>query len=128
MGRVFGLLHAGRGVEVGYRGPGLLNRGDGLATGRQVAQIDGHGLRCGRQCLVSADLGPRLELLPGGGVGPAGVLSLGVPEAGGDGLGRLAVATGQFQGLAELRDGGQIGGHGGILEIWLESLVWGDVY
>ena len=30
----------------------------------RVARIEGHGLRCGRQCLVSVGWGWRLELLP----------------------------------------------------------------
>ena len=93
---------------------------------------------------MAAGVSPRLEAPPGGGVGPAGVLSLGVPEAGGDCLGRLAVATGQFQGLAELRDGGQIGGHVASVKLvirlyhefysplkmpmtWLSSHLTGDV-
>ena len=37
-----------------------------------MAQVEGHGLR-GRQCGVATGLGPRPELLPGGGIGAAGV-------------------------------------------------------
>ena len=54
---------------------------------------------------VPAHVGPCWEPMSDG--GPAGVVGLGVPEAGGDGLGRLAVTIGQFQGVAELRGGGQ---------------------
>ena len=42
-------------------------------------------------------LGPGLELPPGGAVDPAGGPGLGVPEAGGDSLGRLAVVFGQVR-------------------------------
>ena len=70
------------------------------------------GLLDGGQCGVATGLGPRPELPPGGAVGPAGVSGLGVPESCGDGLGRLAVALGQIQGVAELLDDGEIGGHG----------------
>ena len=44
-------------------------------------------------------------------VGPAGVINLGVPEAGGDGLGRLTVGTGHLGGTGELLDSGQVGGY-----------------
>ena len=77
-----------------------------------MPQVEGHGLRGGRKCRVATGLGPRLKPPPGGGVGPAGVVGLGVPEAGGDGLGRLAIALSQFQGDGDLLDDGQIGGHG----------------
>ena len=63
---------------------------------------------------MAAGVSPRLEAPPGGGVGPAGVLGLGVPESGGNGLGRTAVALRQIQGVVELLDDGQIGGHGGL--------------
>ena len=43
---------------------------------------------------------------------PAGVLGLGVPESGGNGLGRAAVALRQIRGVAELPDDGETGGHG----------------
>ena len=76
-----------------------------------MAQVEGHGLRGGGQCGVATGLGPRSELLPGGAVGPAGVLGLGVPEPGGDGLGRTAVALRQIQGVVELVDDGEIGGY-----------------
>ena len=57
-----------------------------------MAQVEGHGLRGSGQCGVATGLGPRSELPPCGAVGPAGVLSLGVPESGGNGLGRTAVS------------------------------------
>ena len=68
--------------------------------------------RGGGQCGVAAGLGPRSELPPGRGIGPAGVPGLGVPEACGTGPGRTTVALRQIQGVVELLDDGQIGGHG----------------
>ena len=91
---------------------GLLDGGDGPAGWGQVAQVEGHGLRGGGQRGVATGLGPRSEPLPGGGIGPAGVPGLGVPESCSNGLGRTAVALGQIQGVAELLDDGEIGGHG----------------
>ena len=54
---------------------------------------------CGvaKQRRVAAGVGPRLKVLPSGGVAPAGVIGLSVPEAGGNSLGRLAIGTRQFQ-------------------------------
>ena len=92
-GGVVVLLHACGGVEMGDGGAGQLDGGNGAAGGRQVAQVEGHGLWGGGQSWVVAGLGPSLEPQPGGGIGPAGVVGLGVPEAGGDGLGRRVVQT-----------------------------------
>ena len=61
---------------------------------------------------MATGVGPFLEPPPGGCVGTAGVVSLGVPETGGDGLGRLVVGTGQIQGIMDLQGGSQVGGHG----------------
>ena len=55
---------------------------------------------------------PFLEPPPGGGVGPAGVLGLGVPDPVSDCLGRLAVALSQIQAVVRPVAGGQVGGHG----------------
>ena len=77
-----------------------------------MAQVEGHGLRGSGQCGVATGLGPRSELPPGGGIGPTGVLGLGVPESGGTGLGHTAVALRQIKGALELLDDGEIGGHG----------------
>ena len=85
---------------------GLLNGGHGPAVRCQMAQVEGHGLWAGGQCPVAAGVGPFLEAPPGGDVAPAYVVGVGVPESGGDGRGRLAVGTGQFQGVLELRDSG----------------------
>ena len=113
-GGVVRLLHPCGGVEVGYGGAGLLDAGNGPAGGGQVPQVEGHGLRGGGQRGVATGFGPCPELAPGGGVGPAGVLGLGVPQHGGDGPGRLAVPVGQVEGVMELRDGGYLGGHVGL--------------
>ena len=109
------LLHACGGVEMGDGGAGQLDGGNGAAGGRQVAQVEGHGLRADGQSGVAASIGPSLEPQPGGGIGPAGVVGLGVPEAGGDGLGRLAVALRQLQGVVDLPDGDQIAGPWALL-------------
>ena len=105
-GQVVGPLYAVGGLEVGYRGAGVLDGDDGVAVVHQGAQIEGHGLMCGQQCLVSAGLGPRVELLPSGGVGPASAGCLGVPDSGCDGLGRILVALRQFRGLLDPCGGG----------------------
>ena len=54
---------------------------------------------------MAAGVSPTQEPPPGGSVGPAGVLGLGVPKSRGYRLSRLAVGTEQFQGLAELAAG-----------------------
>ena len=77
-----------------------------------MAQVEGHCLRGGGPCGVATGLGPRPELPLGGAVGPAGVPGLSVPESGGNGLGRTAVALRQVQGVVELLDDGEIGGSG----------------
>ena len=90
---------------MGDHGSGLLDAGHGPACRRQMAHVEDHYLRGGGECRVAAGVSPSLEPPPGGSVGPAGVLILGVPESGGYGLGHLAVATRQFQGLAQLSGG-----------------------
>ena len=66
---------------MGDGGAGQLDGGNGAAGGRQVAQVEGHGLWGGGQSWVVAGLGPRHELLPCGGIDSAGGPGLGVPEA-----------------------------------------------
>ena len=87
-----------------------------------MAEVEGHGLR-GRQCGVATGLGPRPKQSLGGAVGPAGVPGLGVPESGGNGLGRTAVALRQIQGVVELPDDGEIGGHGRLYQIRDNTLL-----
>ena len=72
---------------------------------------------------MATGLGPRPELLPGGGGGPAGGPGLGVPESGGNGLGRTAVALQQIRGVLELPDDGEIGGHGRLYQIRDNTLL-----
>ena len=61
---------------------------------------------------MATGLGPHSELLPCGGIGPPGVLGLGVPESGDNVIGHTAVTLRQIQGVAELLDDGQISSHG----------------
>ena len=83
---------------------GLLDGGDGPAGRGQVAQVEGHGLRGSGQCGVATGLGPLTELPPGGGVGPAGVPGLGVPESGGTASAAPRSRSGRSRGVIELLD------------------------
>ena len=74
-GGVVVLLHACGGVETGDGGAGQLDGGNGAAGGRQVAQVEGHGLRAGGQSWVAARIGPSLGPQPGGGIGARRVLA-----------------------------------------------------
>ena len=97
-------------VEEVDRGTGLLHASLGSVGRHQVAQVYGHRFGDGGECRASLGVGPGLAAPPSGGVGPAGVACLGVPETGGNCLDRLAIRTVKFQCAAELRNRGQVGG------------------
>ena len=69
------------------------------------------GGRAGQVVAVSVH---SLKEPPSQGVGLPNVVGLGVPEAGGDGLGCLMVLVRELGGAGGLRDGSQFGGHGDL--------------
>ena len=73
-------------------------------------------------------VGPCLEPMSDGVVGPASVVGLGVPEVSCDGSGRLAVGTRQFQGIMELRDGSQVGDHRDLVKLVLTLYYHGFIH
>ena len=77
-----------------------------------MAEVECYRLRFCRQRLVVPVLGPLFEPAPGGGVRPAGVIRLGVPQSCCDGLGCVPVALSQLKAVVWPEAGGQIAGHG----------------
>ena len=106
---VLGLGYSLRGMGVGDGGPGLIYGGHGLPVRRQVAQVEGDCLGFCGQCPPVSEDGPVTEELPCRCVGPACVGGLGIPQASGDGLGRILILFRQLQVVPGWVGGGEKG-------------------